>query len=196
MTERLLDYAGWCAYVSATATIATFLSATLFFSLGQPFGTLNDIASVLQLIFMLPLALILYRLFRRQSHSLSFLAAVLGVCGILVGAGVQTLLVLGAITFQQSAQWFPAGAAIGGWLTLNSYLSLSSNLLPRGLAWAGLLAGVGYGVTVTGFLLGGYQNPVFYAGGLLIVISYSTWAFWLGRVFLAGNPAAALTSGV
>jgi hypothetical protein len=33
--------------------------------------------------------------------------------------------------------------------------------LPRGLACAGLLAGVGYVVTVAGFLLGGYQNPVF-----------------------------------
>jgi hypothetical protein len=133
MTRQILGYAGWCAYMSATATIVTFVSALLFFTLGQPFGTLNDIASVFQLIFMLPLALILYRLFRSQSDRLSFLAAVLGVCGMLVGGIVQSLLVLGAITFQQSTQWFPAGTAIGGWLMLSSYLGLSSHLLPRWL---------------------------------------------------------------
>ncbi len=62
MARQLLGYADWSAYVSATATIVTFVSAILFFTLGQPFGTLNDIASVFQVIFMLPLALILYRL--------------------------------------------------------------------------------------------------------------------------------------
>src|SRR5262245_6610328 len=102
MTRQLFGYAGWFAYASATATIATFVSAFLFFSLGQPFGTLNDIAAVFQLIFMLPLALIFYQIFR----------------------------------------------------------------------------------------------PLFYAGGLLMVISYSTWALWLGRVFVAGNTAAAHMSGV
>jgi hypothetical protein len=196
MARQLFTYAGWCAYVSATATIVTFVSAILFFTLGQPFGTLNDIASVFQLIFMLPLALILYRLLGSYSRSLSFLAAVLGVCGILVAGAVQSLLVAGVITYQQTVPFFSFGSAIGGWLMLSSYLSLSSHLLPRRLAWAGVLAGVGYVLTVAGFLLGGYQNPVFYAGGLLTVISYSTWAFWLGRVFLAGNPAAGHASGV
>jgi hypothetical protein len=60
MTRQLFTYAGWSAYMSATATIITFASAILFFSLGQPFGTINDISSVFQVIFMLPLALVLY----------------------------------------------------------------------------------------------------------------------------------------
>jgi hypothetical protein len=188
MTPQLFRYAGWSAYVSATATILTFVSAISFFSLGQPFGTLNDIASVFQVVFMLPLALVLYRLSRPHGQRLSFLAAALGVGGMLVGGAVQSLLVAGVLTYQQTVQFFPAGSAIGGWLILSSYLSLSSHVLPRALAWAGVLAGVGYGLTVAGFLLGGYQNPVFYAGGLLTVISYSTWAFWLGRVLLSGNP--------
>jgi hypothetical protein len=188
MTRQLFGYAGWSAYVSATGTIVTFISAILFFSLGQPFGTINDIASVFQVIFMLPLALVLYLLFRPHSQSLSFLAMLLGVGGMLVAGVVQGLLVLGAITFQQSARSFPAGFAIGGWLMLSSYLSLSSQLLPRRLACLGLLAGVGYIVTVVGFLRGSYQDPLFYAGGLLTVICYPTWAFWLGRVFITRNP--------
>jgi hypothetical protein len=196
MARQLLGYAGWCAYVSATATILTFVSAVLFFSLGQPFGTLNDVASVFQLIFMLPLALILYLIFRPHNQWLSFLAATLGMSGMLVVGTVQSLLVAGVITYQQTVPFVPFGSAIGGWLILSGYLSLTSQLFPRTLAWAGLLAGVGYIVTVAGFTLGGYQNPVFYAGGLLMLISYSTWAFWLGRVFVAGNPAVGHVSGV
>lgn len=196
MTPQRLSYAGWCAYVSAAATIVTFVSAVLFFTLGQPFGTLNDVASVVQLIFMLPLVLILYQIFRPHSQSLSFLAAALGMSGMLVVGTVQSLLVVGVITYLQTVPFVPFGSAIGGWLILSGYLSLSSGLLPRGLAWAGLLAGVGYIVTVAGFTLGSYQSPAFYAGGLLMVISYSTWAFWLGRVFVAGNPAVGHASGV
>src|SRR5262245_35125668 len=144
MTRQLLGYTGWSAYVSAAGTITTFVSAILFFSFGQPFGAINDITSVFQVIFMLPLALVLYRVLRSHSQSLSFLAMLLGCGGILVAGSVQSLLVLGAITFQQSARSFPAGLAIGGWLILSSYLGFSSQSLPRPLAWVGLLAGVGY----------------------------------------------------
>jgi hypothetical protein len=154
MARQLFTYAGWSAYVSATATIVTFVSAILFFTIGQPFGTLNDIASVFQVSFMLPLALILYQLLGSYSRILSFLAAVLGVSGMLVGAVVQSLLVAGVITYQQTIPFVPFGSAIGDWLILSSYLSLSSHLFPRRLAWAGLLAGVGYIVTVAGFMLG------------------------------------------
>jgi hypothetical protein len=196
MTRQLFSYAGWSAYVSAAGTLATFVSAILFFSLGQPFGTINDIASVFQVVFMLPLALVLYQLLRPHGQILSFLTAALGIAGILVGGVIQSLLVAGVITYQQTVPFFPSGAAIGGWLMLNGYLNLTSHLLPRRLAWAGVLAGVGYVVTVAGFLLGGYQNPLFFAGGLLTVISYSTWAFWLGRVFVSGDREVRRAPGI
>ena len=189
MIRRLFQYAGWSTYVSAIGTITTFVSAILFFSIGQPFGSINDIASVLQVIFMLPLALVLYQVLRPHGQTLSFLSATLGITGILMGGVIQSLLVAGMITYQQTVPFFLSGAAIGGWLMLNNYLILTSHVLPRGLAWAGVLAGVGYIVTVAGFLLGGYQNPFFFAGGLLTVICYPTWALWLGRVLVLGNPA-------
>ncbi len=141
MTRQLFGYAGWSAYVSAAATIATFVSAILFFSLGQPFGTINDTASVFQVIFMLPLALFLYQIFRPHGQTLSFLTAAVGIGGILVGGAVQSLLVAGVIMYQQTVPFFPSG-------------------------------------------------------GLLTVISYSTWAFWLGRVFVSGSPEVARAPGI
>jgi hypothetical protein len=166
----------------------TFVTAILFFSIGGPFGKINDISSVVQVLFMLPVALVLYRLFRPNTQTLSLLAAV-GIAGVMVAVVGQGLLVFGVITYQQSLTFFPAGGAIGAWLLLTDYLALASRKLPRGLAWSGLLAGAGYVVTVVGFLLGGQQNPLFYAGGLVLVISYPLWAIWLGRVLSSSSLA-------
>lgn len=180
-----LRYAGWSANVTATASIITFVSAILFFSIGQPFGTINDIASVFQVLFMLPLALILYRLNPEHAHLLNIVAVILGISGMITVVVGQSLLVVGVITYQQSLSFVPAGAAIGGWLVL-----MSSKLLPRRLALTGVLAGIGYLMTVVGFLFGGQESPIFYAGGLILVISYPLWAFWLGRVCLSGKLIA------
>ncbi len=188
-TTSLFRYAGWSAYVSATATMITFVTAILFFSIGGPFGKINDISSVVQVLFMLPVALVLYRLFRPNTQTLSLLAAAVGIAGVMVAVVGQGLLVFGVITYQQSLTFFPAGGAIGVWLLLANYLALTNRKLPQGLAWSGLVAGAGYIVTVVGFLLGGQQNPLFYAGGLVLVISYPIWAIWLGRVLSSGSLA-------
>jgi len=181
----LLRIAGWSAYLSAAATILTFVTGILFFSVGQPFGTINDVSSVFQVLFMIPLAIVLY-------HVLPFNARTLGLMGILgmiISAIGQSLLVFGRIDFQGSLKFFPAGIAIGIWLLSACSLALASGLFPRGLAWAGLLAGAGYIATVAGFLLGGQQNLLFYLGGLVLGISYPVWAIWLGRSLLAGTLA-------
>jgi hypothetical protein len=181
----LFRYAGWSAYVSAAATVVVFVTAILFFAGGGPFGILNDISSVFQVLFMLPVALALYQLLRPSAQFLNTVALATGIVGMLVSGFGQSLLVFGIITYQQSLLFFPAGAAIGIWLVLANVQALSSELLPRGLAWAGVLSGASYILTVAGFLLGGQQSPFFYMGGLVLVIAYPIWAIWLGRMLLS-----------
>jgi hypothetical protein len=188
-TTQLFPIVGWSANASAIATIITFVTAILFFSVGKPWGKINDISSVFQVLFMLPLALGLYLLLRPHAPAVSLVATVIGIGGMLLVAVGQSLLVFGAITFEQSLKFFPAGGAIGVWLVLVGYLALSSGLLPQGLAWVGALAGAGYMVTVVGFLLGGQEHAVFYVGGLVLAISYPVWAIWFGHLLLsAGVP--------
>jgi hypothetical protein len=50
MATELLCTAGWAAYLSAAATITTFVTGILFFSVGQPWGTIDDAASVFQVL--------------------------------------------------------------------------------------------------------------------------------------------------
>ncbi len=188
-TIPFLRYVGWSAYLSAAATIVTLVAAILFFSVGQPFGTISDASSVLQVLFMVPLAIALYRLLPANMRTPGLLAAALGILGMLVIAVGQSLLVVGRINFQQSLKFFPAAVAIGIWLLGISYLALAGELWPRGLAWASLLAGAGYVLTVVGFLIGGQQNPLYYLGSLVLLISFPIWAIWLGRLLLAGTLA-------
>jgi hypothetical protein len=178
----LILLGGWGAYLSAAFTVLTFLTALVFFAKGQPFGTINDVSSVLQVLFMIPLALALNRLLPAGVRIWVFLATAVGISGMLISALGQILLVFRRIDFEGSMKFFPAGAAIGVWLLVSSILALVTGMFPSGFAWVGILAGLGYLLTVTGFLTGGQKHPLFYLGGGVLVLSYPVWAIWLGHL--------------
>lgn len=46
-------------------------------------------------------------------------------------------------------------------------------------------------LSAVGFHRGGQQHPLFYAGGMLVVVGYLIWAVWLGRLLLTGALAIA-----
>jgi hypothetical protein len=175
------------AYLSAVATILTFITGILFFTVNGPFGKINDIASVFQVLFMIPLAFALYRILPAGTRTLGLIPALIGIGGMLFAAYGQVLLVFGKIDFQGSMKYFPAGAAIGIWLVATCSFALSYNLFPTGLARTGIVAGVSYIVIVLAFLIKGQQNMVFYFGGLVLGISYPIWAIWLGRLIGSGG---------
>jgi len=186
-TGLLSVVTSWSAYLSAIATILTLITGILFFTVGGTYGKINDISSVFQVLFMIPLALVLYRLIPADTRMLGLIAALIGIAGMLVAAYGQTLLVFGKIDFEGSMKYFPAGAAIGIWLVVICVFALSYNLFPTRLAWTGILAGLSYIVIVLAFLIKGQQNIVFYVGGLVLGMSYPIWATWLG--YLIGTGA-------
>lgn len=177
---------GWFAYLSAIATILTFTTGILFFSIGKPFGKINDISSVFQVLFMIPLAIILAHTLPAPYLTFGLIAAIVGVSGMLLSAIGQSLLVFGRIDFQSSQKFFPAGGAIGVWLILICSLGAVSGQFPSLLPWIGISAGIGYLATVIGFLRGGQQNVLFTIGALILGISYPIWAFWLGTLIFTG----------
>jgi hypothetical protein len=192
-TSLLAIVTSWSAYLSAIATILTFITGILFFTVGGAFGKINDISSIFQVLFMIPLAFALYFLLSPSMRTLGLIAAVIGIAGMLLAAYGQSLLVFRKIDFEGSMKYFPAGAAIGIWLVVTCSFALGDNLFPGGLAWAGILAGLSYIVIVAAFLIKGQQNMVFYIGGLILGISYPLWAIWLGR--LIGTGALMVGSG-
>jgi hypothetical protein len=174
--------AGWSAYLTATATIVGFVTLITFFIVGEPYGTINDISSVVIALSALPILFSLYQLHRSAAPIVSLTAFILGVIAALSAAVFQTILITTRKTYGDAASM--SFGVFGISLVLYGYLALADQMLPRRLAWLGILAGIGYILVTTGFILGGPNHPLTYVGGLASIIGYPAWAIWLGRVFL------------
>lgn len=96
-------FAGWSAYLSAAATVLGLVSLFVFFAVGEPFGTINDILSIVIAITMIVILFALHRLHRAIAPNMSLVVLVIGVIALLVAVVFQALLVLQIIEFAQTA---------------------------------------------------------------------------------------------
>jgi hypothetical protein len=183
--DFLIQLYGFSAYLSAVTTIFTLMTGFLFFKKGGLFGLLNDLSSIFQVIFMIPLGLYFFTLLRSETIVISTIIYFVGLLGMLFSVYGQSLLVIRRINFDQSRKYIPAGTAIGLWLIIVCLIASRESLIPNLLGWIGIIAGSGYILTVIGFLKGGYNYTLFYLGGLLTGVSYPIWAIWLGKFLLS-----------
>ncbi|SRR5258707_15515046 len=185
---KLSGYAGWSALVSAIASILGLVTLIVFFSLGEPWGTINDISSVVQALSILPVLLVLYRLQRDEAPFISLAVFGIGVFGMLIAIVFQSLLIIRVITFAQTAVVSPvAFGLLGIPLLWYGYRAYASGTLPRGLALLSMLAGAGFVALIIGVILGGQEHPLTAIGGLIAGVCYPVWAVWLGRILLSGR---------
>ena len=195
MTVTPLDLVfGWAALLSAVATLGTFGTSILFFAVNPSFGKINDAVSVVQAVLMLPVAVAMALLTHPVNGMLALLALVVGSLAMVVTAVLQVLLVFGRVRFEQTiGAVLAAGAAMGLWFILSNALAGAGGPLPWGLVAWGIAAGIGYLLAAVGFHRGGQHHPLFYAGGLLVIVGYTIWAVWLGCLLLTG---ALLTAAI
>ena len=184
---ELARYAGWSAIVSGIATIIGFVTIIIFFSVGQPWGTMNDVSSVILAFSLLPVLLALYYLHRQHAPGITLAVLVIGVLALLVAAVFQLLLIFGIIAFEQTAVIVPAAFGLfGAALAIYNVLSRMHGSLPNTLAWLGIVAGVSYVLVIVGFILGGQEHPLAAIGGVTAAIIYPIFAIWFGRILLSG----------
>ena len=164
MNKNLFRLAGWSAILSAIATIVGAVTLVIFFSVGDPYGKINDVSSVI------------------IGLTVSLIAFLTGAVAMLIAAVLQALLILSGTNFGTivTVMFGVFGASL---LTFN-WLANSNRTLPRALAWTGIAAGLGYVLVTAGFLLGGAYDMLTYIGGAFSVIAYPVWGFWLGRIWL------------
>jgi hypothetical protein len=179
--------AGWSAYISAIATAVGAVTLVTFFSLGEPFGTINDVSSVIIAVTGILMLLALHKLHSTVSNRWSLTGLVIGIVGLLFSGAVQAMLVLGFISFEETPDASFGFSAYGIALAIHGYLAWVRNVFPRGLTVWGMVAGIGYALVSLGWILGGPDNLLTYAGGAAAVIAYPVWSIWLGRVFLRGR---------
>ena len=186
----LLVIAGWSAYLAAVVAIISYAALFVFFAVGGVFGPINDAASVVQMIFMLPVALALYFLFRPLSPLISLAALVFATVAMVGIAILQALLVLRRVRYEQTLlPVLTLGGILGVWWILIGVQSLIGGMLPNGLRWASIAVGLSAILLVIGFRSGGERHPLAAIGFLTNAILVPIWLFWIGRVLLSGNAA-------
>ena len=184
------------ALVVAAAGLVALVAIGLFFTIGQPFGTINDVALLVMTMSLQPLMLAHYELggpVPLWPARLSLTAATLAVAG---WALVQLAMILGLVTFDYEhgatgafALESVLQAVIGLWIAGASLLA--GRWLPIGVRALGIVAGIGTVIMSAGLLSSGVNDTLTYIGGVGYQIVLPVWAWLLSRVFRGAIAASA-----
>jgi hypothetical protein len=185
------------ALAAAVSGAIALVGIVLFFIVGQPFGTVNDIALLVMTLSLPPVMLAHYEL----GGVVPLWPARLSLAGAAAAAAawalIQLAFVAGVVAFDYETAatgWLAAqtvvlvviGLWIGGAsLLAGSWLSATTRAL-------GIVAGAGTIAMAAGLLLGGVNHPLSYVGGVGYQVVLPIWAYALSRVFRA---QAASTAG-
>jgi hypothetical protein len=190
--------AGWAAMATGVLGLLALILIILFFTLGQPFGTLNDIFIGLTALSSVALAWLLLPQFSAQSPVLSWVALVLATAGALVVATGSVLVVFGITGWYLAGLYMAAGNALIGLWLLGLILSVRQNVAwPHGLVLFGLITAILMALglaTVPGIFrridawgdAPWYVNYVGQVGALGWLVLYPIWCVWLGRILMPG----------
>jgi hypothetical protein len=138
-----LEMVGRVAIATGISGLLGLVFITLFFAVGQPFGTLNDIFIGLTAILSIVLAWMFYPSHHAQSPILSQLTIVIAIIGALVVVIGSVLTIAGITGWYLSGLYMAAGnALIGLWLIAINYSSWQGTPFPFGLVIFGLISGV------------------------------------------------------
>jgi len=137
--SSLFRFAGWSAYVSAAATIFGFVTLITFFMVGEPFGTMNDVSSIVIVLAAIPILFSLYQYNRPASPTGSLIALIVGVLGALSAAIFAIISITTRRTYGDSVSL--SYGVFGLSLVMYSYLALTDKVLP--VDWPGLVLSLG-----------------------------------------------------
>jgi hypothetical protein len=191
-TQRIVSIATMAAYVVVAAAVVGLVTIALFFSIGQPWGTLNDLSLLVMTLALAPLMLAFYELGGLTPTPLAQAAQAIGWIAVLTWSVVQALMIAGVVAFD-----YKVGAT--GAFAIESYAMVYIGLWMAGanllagpwLSWVrvlGMLSGIGFVLLAVGLLIGGQNYPMTYVGGIGYELVLPIWAFLMAR--LLGRLAA------
>lgn len=209
MNNQLTRNTGWAAYLSGITALLSFATILVFFIFDGPQTMQSDSFSQqtlasgsstlfqgLSVLFMIPIALALYRMVETHSANLSRIAMIVGIVGMSVLFLFSLLVILNVMPEAQAGVPISyAFGAIGVWLIAANYFA-RGRALPSPLAWLGIVIGAAFLVWTLMYWISGaanvaspaalQSNPAFLIGVVALSLSnyilYPIWAIWLGRV--------------
>jgi hypothetical protein len=167
------------AQAAAVLTVGGAVTLGIFFTAGEPWGTINDWLSIGLAGATVPIAL---DLARRNPRSASFMVgAGLDLAGVVVTSASTLLLISRRMTFEESLPGVMGGQAlVGCWLVLVG-LAAWSDPSSRRIAGLGIVGGAGLLATALGLEIGGMESPVAALGFVAGLIGMTGFYAILGR---------------
>ena len=173
------------AYLIATAGLLATVTITLYLAIGQPWGTLNDVALLVMTAALPVLMLAFWELGGLTPTRLALVAQISGWIAVLAWCVAQALMIVGVLSFDYEE------AATGGLLVEAMALVViglwiaGANLLAGSwlntIRWFGLVSGLGFVLLPIGLIMGGVNHPLTYTGGVGYSIAFPVWAFLMAR---------------
>jgi hypothetical protein len=188
---------GWVAIATGVMGLFAAVFIILFYTVGAPFGTLNDISNGLLGILTGILAALLYAQVRAQSLFLGLVTLILALIGVVLVPVGSALVISGRTGWFLAGTYTAAGfGAMGLWLVGLNLSAQQANSWPQSLVIAGIVIGVimALGLAAVPGMFGGidaWDSAPWYvsyvgvaASGLGWLILYPIWCIWLGRLLL------------
>jgi hypothetical protein len=191
-TQRIVRAATTAAWVVAAAGLAGAITIGLFFTIGRPWGTLNDVAGLVMTAALAPLMLAFYELGGLTPLRLAQAAQAIGQLSIVTWCVAHALMIAGAVEFDYSRAATGAFAIENLALVVIGLWVAGANLLAgrwlNWVRWIGVLAGLGAASLGAGLYFGGESHPLTVAGGGPYLLVVPLWAALMAR--LLGRRAA------
>lgn len=187
---------GWTAIATGIVGLFGLAFIVLFFTVGQPFGTFNDICIGLAAILSVVLVWMLYPRYHAQTPLLSQVTLVIAMLGAMLVIVGSALAITGKAGWFLSGLYMSAGnAMIGLWLLGLSYAALRDTSLPHSLVNFGFFSGVilVLGLITIPWIFRGIDtkeyeftlfNSIWWASSLGYLALYPIWCILLGRILI------------
>jgi hypothetical protein len=194
-SRRLVGRAALAAYVIAVGGLVVLVTIGLFFAIGEPWGTLNDLAFIVVVLAVGPLMLAFWELGGWTPTPLALVAQAAGWIAVLGWCFIHALFIAGALRFDYKA---PAAGGLAleavAQVVIGLWIGGANLLAGRWLGWQrwlGVVAGVGWVLVGIGLLAGGMNHPLSYAGGAGYLVIFPIWAYLMARLLTAIAAGAA-----
>lgn len=188
-------FAGWAAYLTAAASVVASVTLVVFLGKGQPYGKMNDIAVLVLTASLFPVLGAVHRILRPSAGWRGTVTSLVGVLALVIVGIYYALILAGAASYDRVyISLESATGLVGLWMVLVALLLRAGVVLPRGLVWMTLIAGLSQ--AVRGAVLAAGLSKLIIptaVASLLAMVTYPVWGFWLGRDLLRGKFGSGLS---
>lgn len=195
-TKDIVARASRAGAVVGVAGLVALVSIGLFFAIGQPWGTVNDVALIVMTAAIPFLMLAFWELGGLTPTPLAVVAQASGWLAAAAWCVTHLLFVAGAVSIDYEAPatgaWAVEAVAlivIGLWI---AGASLLAGPWLSAIRWFGVITGIGVVIFAIGTLVSGSQGILLYVGGPAYLVLLPAWGFLMSRYLRASTDAASL----